>query len=189
MAEFFPRQTVVWKATDEPFLRRVGVSIVAMALLAGVLAKGTDWLLRTYAPVSLWWFLLGEALPWVVRLVVATAHLGNYTIRRWTYRAPLFGALEGAAELLLSAALVSLGRERLGTGLMGWDEWRLEVIPTLVWRVVVVSGFALILAGVVQVIRFLLIRRERRESTLIAVHEEHVRHSAEHHAEHQAPGA
>jgi hypothetical protein len=52
-------------------------------------------------------------------------------------------------------------------------------------RIAMVSLFALVLAGVVQVVRFLLLRSENRDHTAVAIHEEHERQeqAASHHAE------
>ena len=51
-------------------------------------------------------------------------------------------------------------------------------------RIVMVSLFALVLAGVVQVVRYLLLRSENRDHTAVAIHEEHERQ--EQAASHQA---
>ncbi len=34
-----------------------------------------------------------------------TIHLGNYTLRSWTWRAPVFALLESGTEILMSLAL------------------------------------------------------------------------------------
>jgi hypothetical protein len=46
-------------------------------------------------------------------------------------------------------------------------------------RVVMVSFFALVLAGVVQIVRYLLLRSENRDTTAVAIHEEHERQEQE----------
>jgi hypothetical protein len=193
MPRYFPRDKVEWHLEEPRVFRKLTLSLPAMAVISGVLVR----LIRVgVSGISAsWWGVFGAiALGLVVLLTIATAHLGNYPVRQWLWRAPLFGLAEGAAEAGVSALLTVMGVERLGSTrahLSDWPSMATDTIigtPGLVFldgRVVMVSLFALILAGVVQVVRFLLLRSEHRDHTAVAIHEEHERQeqAASHRAE------
>jgi hypothetical protein len=190
MARYFPRERVEWHLEEPRVLRKLTLSLPAMAVIAGVLVR----LIRVgVSGISAsWWGVFGAiALGLVVLLTTATAHLGNYPVKQWLWRAPLFGLAVGAAEAGVSALLTVMGVERLGSTraqLSDWPSMATDTIigtPGLVFldgRIVMVSLFALVLAGVVQVVRFLLLRSENRDHTAVAIHEEHERqeHAASH---------
>jgi hypothetical protein len=183
MARYFPRERVEWHLEEPRVLRKLTLSLPAMAVIAGVLVR----LIRVGVNgiSTSWWGVFGAiALGLVVLLTTATAHLGNYPVKQWLWRAPLFGLAEGAAEAGVSALLTVMGVERLGSTrahLSDWPSMATDTIvgtPGLVFldgRIVMVSLFALVLAGVVQVVRFLLLRSENRDHTAVAIHEEHER--------------
>ena len=190
---YFPRDKVEWQLEEPRVFRKITLSLPAMAVIGGVLVR----LIRVgiSGTTASWWGVFGAiALGLVVLLTLATAHLGNYPVRQWLWRAPLFGLAEGAAEAGVSALLTVMGVERLGSArahLSDWPSMATDTIigtPGLVFldgRVVMVSLFALVLAGVVQVVRFLLLRSENRDHTAVAIHEEHERQeqAASHHAD------
>lgn len=193
MARYFPRDNVAWHLEEPRVLRKLTLSLPAMAAIAGLLVR----LIRVGVSgitVS-WWGVFGAiALGLVVLLSIATAHLGNYPVKQWLWRAPLFGLAEGAAEAGVSALLTVIGVERLGSTqarLSDWPSMATDAIvgtPGLAFldgRIVMVSLFALVLAGVVQVVRYLLLRSENRDHTAVAIHEEHERQeqAASHHVE------
>jgi hypothetical protein len=143
-------------------LRKISLSLAETAVLAGVALR----LLR-----SLWLTHLGTGLGslvgyytifTVVLLGVSAAHLANYTIRRWFWRAPLWAAVEAAAEAVTSLLLIWMHREPLGSGSADFHHWPSLAGETLVARVAAVGGFALLLAAVVQGVRSVLLRRARR---------------------------
>jgi hypothetical protein len=183
MARYFPRDAVAWHLEEPRVLRKLTLSLPAMALLAGVLVR----LIRLLAVSSTasWWGVFGSiALGLIVLLATATAHLGNYPVKHWLWRAPLFGLVEGLAEALVSGALIAFGVERIGTTRATADDWLPIASDTIIGspglafldgRIAMVSVFALVLAGVVQIVRFLLLRSEHRDTTAVAIHEEHER--------------
>jgi hypothetical protein len=183
MARYFPRERVEWHLEEPRVLRKLTLSLPAMAVIAGVLVR----LLRVgVSGISAsWWGVFGAiALGLVVLLTTATAHLGNYPVKQWLWRAPLFGLAEGAAEAGVSALLTVMGVERLGSTRAHLSDWPSMATDTIIGtpglafldgRIVMVSLFALVLAGVVQVVRFLLLRSENRDHTAVAIHEEHER--------------
>jgi hypothetical protein len=172
---FFPRKTVAWTAEQPTALRRVSLSVVQMAVITGVVLRVGRWL--AYAPGSTsFLYLLGTfaAAP-IFLLGMAALHLANYTIRHWLWRAPVFAALESATEMVTSLALITFGREFYGSQRAGFDDWfRLARIVFQV-HLILVPLFAVILAGVVQVVRYAVLKHEHRDSTARAIHEEHER--------------
>lgn len=187
MARYFPRDPVEWHLEEPRVLRKLSLSLPAMALLTGLLVR----LIRALvagASASWWGVFASIALGMFVLLGAATAHLGNYPVKHWLWRAPLFGLAEGVAESLVSAVMIVMGIERIGTMRAGIGDWLPIAMDTVIGspglafldgRIVMVSLFALMLAGVVQVVRFLLLRHEHRDTTAVAIHEEHERHEQE----------
>ena len=193
MARYFPRDNVAWHLEEPRVLRKLTLSLPAMAVIAGLLVR----LIRVGVSgitVS-WWGVFGAiALGLIVLLTTATAHLGNYPLKQWLWRAPLFGLAEGAAEAGVSALLTVIGVERVGSTRAHLSDWPSMATDTIVGtpglafldgRIMMVSLFALVLAGVVQVVRYLLLRSENRDHTAVAIHEEHERQeqAASHHAD------
>jgi len=181
MADFFPRKTIAWTQIEEPsFVRRVTTSVLAMALVTGVVLRVFRALALRHEAPGIGYLLGMFALGAVAFLLAATAHLGNYTLRHWWWRAPVFGLLEAAFEMLTSLALIAAGLERVGTGRAGYGDWVPMAYNALPLRVVVVCVFALVLAGVVQIIRRLMLRAERRSGTVEAVQRGAEQERAEH---------
>jgi hypothetical protein len=183
VTRYFPRDNVAWHLEEPRVLRKLSLSLPAMAVIAGLLVR----LIRVGVSEmsASWWGVFGAvALGVIVLLTTATAHLGNYPVKQWMWRAPLFGLAEGAAEAGVSALLTVIGVERLGSARAHLSDWPSMATDTIVGtpglafldgRVVMVSLFALVLAGVVQVVRYLLLRSEHRDHTAVAIHEEHER--------------
>ena len=183
VARYFPRDNVAWHLEEPRVFRKLTLSLPAMAIFAGVLVR----LIRVGVGgmSASWWGVFGAiALGMIVLLTIATAHLGNYPVKQWLWRAPLFGLAEGAAEAGASALLTMLGVEVLGSTRAHLSDWPSMATDTIIGtpglgfvdgRIVMVSLFALLLAGVVQVVRYLLLRSEDRDTTAIAIHEEHER--------------
>jgi hypothetical protein len=183
VARYFPRDNVAWHLEEPRVFRKLTLSLPAMAVAAGVLVR----LIRVgVGGISAsWWGVFGAiALGMILLLTIATAHLGNYPVKQWLWRAPLFGLAEGAAEAGVSALLTMFGVEVLGSTRAHLRDWPSMATDTVIGtpglgfvdgRIVMVSLFALLLAGVVQVVRFLLLRSEDRDTTAIAIHEEHER--------------
>jgi hypothetical protein len=176
VSRFFPLDTHDWHIHEPAPIRRLSLSLVGMAVVAGVVIRLYRLMVLAYAGGG--WLALGIIGGWIILLALATLHLGNYPVRHWLWRAPLFGAVEAATELAVSAALTAAGLERMGTAYAHWHDWWQSLTWVLVTRVVVVCLFAALLAGVVQIVRYALLKREHREHTAIAIHEDHERHHA-----------
>jgi hypothetical protein len=136
-------------------------SIVEMALVTGVI-------IRLYRAVVLTnstsfsglrmgaLFLLGASFV----LLMAAIHLSRFPLRQWTWRAPLFAALESVFEGIVSLALILAHREPLGTGAAAIADWPSIAGSILVWRVIAISLFSLLLAVTVKFVRYQLLRHE-----------------------------
>jgi hypothetical protein len=153
---FFPLETLEWRALEPTALRRLSISLVAMALIAGVV-------LRLVRLASLHATGLTVLLAWIVGLALlatfVTLHLGNYPLRQWVWRAPAFALIQTVASLTTSAMFVAIGMERIGSASMGWAQWRLDILPTLVRNSIAVCAYALMLAAGVQMVRRMLTAR------------------------------
>src|SRR3954470_14858149 len=99
MSSFFPRHTVEWKLEEPPAFRRLSLSLAEMALIAGIVLRLFRALTFTHARAS--WIFYGAAFlaATVILLGMATAHLANWTMRSWAWRAPLFALLEAVGEM------------------------------------------------------------------------------------------
>jgi hypothetical protein len=181
MTPYFPRTTVEWKIEEPAAFRRFSMSIVEMAVVTGVLFRLYRALAMTAGPASSWAFIAGAfALGALFIFGMATLHLGNFPLRHWLWRAPLFGAIEAAAESITSLALILVRREPMGSERAHVHDWVEIAANTFFWRIIGVAVFALVLAGIVQFVRYMLLRRENRVHTAEAVHEDMARQSADH---------
>lgn len=162
MPSFFPRHTVDLRLEEPAAFRQLSFSLVEMALITGVVLR----LLRVLAlghASSSWWFVGGAyAVGIFVLLGMVTAHLANYPIRQWSWRAPAFAVIETLGESVASAALIAIGRERLGTARATWHDWPAMASGALGWRLVVIALWSLLLAGVVTLVRRIVAARRKR---------------------------
>lgn len=170
-AEFFPRKTVAWKLEEPPPLRQLSLSLPYMALLTGVpLRLWRSYVLTHGAPDSWAWvggtFIIGMAFLFLM----VSIHLGNFTLRHWIWRAPVFALLEAGTEILMSLALTTLGLEPLGADRAELSDWLPTSVRTLMFRLVGIILFAAVLAVVVSIMRRLLLVAEHRTSMAAAIH-------------------
>jgi Zn-dependent protease len=168
MRPFFPHESQELRTIEPAAFRRLSVSLLEIGLVTGVVLR----LLRALAhSTSGWAYVTAWSVLLLLLLLMATAHLANFTVRQWLWRAPAFGAVEAAGEMLASALLIALGREPLGTARAGFGDWPGIALTTVVSRVLAVSFWALLLAAVVVIVRRVVARRTWR------AHEEaHGRH-------------
>ena len=170
MTNFFPRQTVSWKLEEPRAFRRMSLSVVEMGLLTGIIVRLFRSLALTHGPNSLPYFILMFVIGALFLFGMATAHLANFTVRHWVWRVPAFAALEAVGELFTSAVLIQFHREPIGSARAGMQDFLGIAWGLVTWRIVPVLLFALLLAGVVQVVRYALLKEEHREHTADAVH-------------------
>jgi hypothetical protein len=178
MLRFFPRHPIEWSVHEPAVLQRLSLSLPLVAITAGVAIQLFELVL---AHVGGWWAVVGRfVIVPIVLLGLATGHLGNFTVKSWLWRAPAFTVAEAATEALTVAMLTLLGAERTGTQQTELREWPGLAADILTSRLMLVLSFTLILAGVVQLVRRELLKREHRSATAEKIHEEHQRQT--HHA-------
>jgi hypothetical protein len=167
MAGYFPRHSIAWKDEEAAAFRALSLSAVEFGLITGVVVRLARALALSHGLSGRFIFfeLTVILLYTVVLLGAAAAHLANYPLRRWVWRAPLFALMEVTGEMGASALLIALHRERWGSARADWGDWPAMALNTLFTRGVEVCAFALVLAGVVYLVRRTLVTRERREST------------------------
>jgi hypothetical protein len=177
MSEFFPRSTVSWKIEEPAALRRFSLSLPYMALLTGVTLRLWRSYTLTHGAPDSWSWVGGTFLAGMVFLfLMATLHLGNYTLRHWTWRAPAFAIMESGAEIVMSLALTTIGLEPLGADTAEISDWLPTATRILFWRLLGISLFTLVLAIVVFVVRRVLLAAEERTSTAVRIHRASLEH-------------
>src|SRR5215212_6222487 len=115
MPTFFPRQTIELRLEEPKAFRKFSFSLVEMAIVTGVLLRFYRALVLTHGSNN--WLYLGGAFAvgMAFLLGMLTAHLANYPLHQYLWRAPAFAAIEVAAEMGASALLIYLGYEANGT--------------------------------------------------------------------------
>jgi hypothetical protein len=167
MPSFFPRQTIEFKVEEPKAFRRFSFSLVEMALVTGVIARLYRLLVLTHGSNN-WLYLGGTIALGIVFLVgMATAHLANYPLHQYLWRAPAFAAIEVAAEMVTSALLIALGHEAYGTVRAHWDDWVGMTLQALLIRGLAIVIWSLILAGVIQIVRRTIVREEEEPGEII----------------------
>lgn len=153
MPTFFPRHTIEMKFEEPRAFRRFSFSLVEMAIVTGILARIYRLLILTHGSNN-WLYLFAVSTVGVMFLLgMATAHLANYPLSQYLWRAPAFAGIEVAAEMVTSALLIMLGREVNGTVRAHWDDWVGMTLNALLIRGLVIIGWGLILAGVVNLVQ------------------------------------
>ena len=171
MREFFPRSTGAWKTQEAESFRRLSLSVVEMGVITGVVLRIYRAFVLSRGANGGWLDMsLTFALGLVLLLGMSTLHLGNFPVRHWLWRAPTFAVIEALTESLTALALIALNREPLGSARAEFTDWPSLVSETFLWRVSAVLVFAALLAGMVQLTRFVLLTREHRTHTFQAVH-------------------
>src|SRR5262249_48902645 len=123
MPTFFPRTTTEWRLEEPQAFRKFSASLVEMAIVTGILLRLYRVVVLTHALNNWLLFGLTVALGTVFLLGAATAHLANFPLRQYVWRAPLFALIEVAAEMATSAVLIALRHERNGSVPAHWDDW------------------------------------------------------------------
>lgn len=134
-------------------LRAISRSTLELAGLTGIALRLYRTAILTLESMSSWPVFIGALLVGVVFVCgVLTWHLSNFPIKSWARRVALFVAIEVIAEFGMSSVLIAIGREPLGTGLATWADWWPLAGQTLLERVVVLGGYAGLLAGAMWVV-------------------------------------
>lgn len=147
-------------------MRRVSLSLPLMGFLAGAGLRTYRALVLEFGWSDSWLWIAGTFIGGAVFLfLMVTLHIGNYSVRQWAWRAPLFALVESATEIAVSLSLTLLGIERIGSIVATLEDWQSTSVRILVYRVVGITGFSLLLALVSTVVRLLLIPRQKEAKT------------------------
>jgi hypothetical protein len=162
---FFPKHTIHWHFEEPTMVRRFSLSLGEMAVLTGITLRLYRAVVVSHGPNS--WLYFGGlfVIGVLVLCAMATAHLANYPVKRWVWRAPLFGLLEVAAESATSLLLIWAGREPSGTTRADWHDWFPMTVDTLWTRELVVCLWALFLAAAVFIVRRTMVHEPVEEET------------------------
>lgn len=173
MSAYFPRHTAEWRLEEPAAFRRLTMSLVETALVAGIAIRLLRSIALTYGGGSFVYLAGTFALGVMILFGLVAAHLSNYTLRTWLWRAPAFAAVESIAEIATSALLIAFHREPIGSRARAeWADLFGIAEKTIGVRFPAILGFAALLAAVVYAVRYLLIKRERSESAAEAVRAE-----------------
>lgn len=169
---YFPKQTEPyqrrisdeeWEGHGPSSFRKLAFSTLEMALITGLLIRVFRAFLLTNAgddqPLVL---AIGFLIGAVFLFAMVTLHLGNFPLRHWVWRAPLFAILVAATEMAVSAALIALGREPLGTARATFADWPGMAADVLLLRLAATSAYAIALAVIVQWTRVHSLRKAHR---------------------------
>jgi hypothetical protein len=167
MSTFFPKQSVQWHFEEPTIIRRFSLSLLEMAVLTGITLRIFRALVSTHGSTSWIWLVVSYAVPILLLCAMSTAHLANYPLQRWIVRAPLFALVEVAAEAAMSLVLIWFGREPNGSVRAEWSDWLPMALGTFWLRMIEVCGWALLLAGVVWVVRRTILREQPVEEEVV----------------------
>lgn len=160
MPSFFPAHSIELRLEEPRAFRRISFSLVEMAVLTGVVLRVFRVLVLTHGSNN--WLYLGGvfALAMIFLLGMLTAHLANYPLHQYLWRAPSFAAIEVAAEMVVSALLIAVGREANGTVRAHWDDWIGLGLNALWMRGLAIIVWGLVLAVVVQLVRRTIVHED-----------------------------
>jgi hypothetical protein len=146
---------------EEPkAFRRFSISLVEMALITGVLVRVYRSLVLTHGTNSFGYIAATMTLALVFIIFMATAHLANFPLHHWLWRAPAFAGLEVLGEMVTSLFLIWLSREPNGTVRAHFSDWPSMTLRAALYRGLIVVVWSLILAAIVQVVRTRFVKEE-----------------------------
>jgi len=153
MSSFFPRHTVEWRLEEPAAFRRLSLSVIEMALLAGVVLRVLRALTFTLGRASWLFYGLAFVLGLLILLGMTTAHLANFTLRSWVWRAPLFALVETMGEMGTSLLLIALRREPEGAVRAEFHDWPSMALRALLQSELSICLWAALLAAVILFVR------------------------------------
>jgi hypothetical protein len=153
MSSFFPRHTVEWRVEEPPAFRRLSLSLVEMALLTGIVLRVLRALAFTHGRVSWLFYGFVFVVGTLVLLGMTTAHLANFPVRAWLWRAPVFALVEVVGEMMTSLLLIALRREPEGTSRADFHDWPSMSMRALLQSELTICLWALLLAAAIIFVR------------------------------------
>ena len=162
MSTLFPRSTTDLHFEEPAAFRRFSQSLVESALLTGVVIRLYRALVLANSDGGWVYWLVFGAVGIVFVCAMVTAHLANFTVRRWLWRAPAFAFIAWLGEMLTSAALIAIRREPAGSVRAQWADWPGMAGDAFLFRGLAICLWALLLAAGLWVARRVV--RSRRGS-------------------------
>ena len=156
------RLTGAIRVREPAAFSRLARSILEMAFITGIVARLYRMMVlsRAATPTNA---AIALTIGALFLLLMATLHLSRFPLRDWLWRAPAFAGAEAVAEMMVSAILIWTGREPLGSsGAAHFHDWPGMASSTIIWRVVVISLFAAVLALIVKWVRYMILRNEHQ---------------------------
>src|SRR6185369_14765380 len=86
-------------------------------------------------------------------LDMTTAHLANFPVRAWFWRAPLFAFVEVVGEMSTNLLLIWLRREPEGTARADFHDWPSMSLRALLQSELTICLWALVLAAAIVFVR------------------------------------
>jgi hypothetical protein len=168
MSQFFPRKTTEIRIREPRAFRRLSYSLIEMALVTGVVARTYRLVILTHGGNN--WLYLGAtfAVGAIFFLGMVTAHLANFPLHQYMWRAPAFAGIEVAAEMVTSALLIAIGHEANGTVRAHWDDWIGMGLNALLIRGIAIIVWSAILAGSVQLVRRTVVHEDEDSKRVAA---------------------
>ena len=153
MPSFFPRQTIEWRLEEPPAFRRLSLSLLELALLTGVVLRVMRALTFTLGRASWLYYGLAFVIGTLLLIGMTTAHLANFPVRAWVWRAPLFALVEVIGEMSTSVLLIALGHEPEGTVRAEFHDWPSMALRALLQSELSICAWALLLAAAIAFVR------------------------------------
>ena len=180
MSPFFPESPFSGTRVDS-LIARIPRSLIPMALITGIVVDLYHVFVLVSPAITFGWIslFLGFAGEYVLLLSLTTVYLGNHPVRQWIWRVPLFTVAEWLVEAAAVAILIRVRFERIGSEQARAADLSTIVMGRLIWHGAAIFTFSLILAVVVQTVRYALLKHEHRDSTAIRIHEEREMEKAE----------
>ena len=160
MSDLFPLHTTTMRIEEPKAFRRFSLSLWEMALVTGVLVRVFRSLVLTHGTSSFGYIASTMSVAILFIIFMATAHLANYPLHHWLWRAPAFAGLEVVGEMATSLLLIWLKREPNGTVRAHFDDWASMTFRTALYRGLIVVLWSLVLAGIVQIVRSRFVKEE-----------------------------
>lgn len=160
MPTLFPRHTVEIRLEEPKAFRKFSLSLAEMAIVTGVLVRVYRMLVLTHGSNNWLYFGATFTIGLVFLLGMLTAHLANFPLHQYLWRAPTFAFVEVVAEMATSALLIAVGHEPNGAVRAHWDDWASLGLNALLVRGVAIVAWTAILAGVVQLVRRTIVEED-----------------------------
>ena len=160
MSDFFPLRTATMRIEEPKAFRRFSMSLVEMALITGVLVRVYRSLVLAHGMSGFGYVAATMTVAIVFIVFMATAHLANYPLHHWLWRAPAFVAVEVIGEMATSLLLIWMSREPNGTVRASFDDWPAMAMRAALYRGLIIVTWSLMLAAIVAFVRTRFVKEE-----------------------------